>query len=137
MFAVAPDTPLDAAATLELSLPWLARIRELDIPAAFAAQDGAQRPGLIPWDEFDVLFLGGSTEWKTGPIAQQLAAEAKARGKRLHMGRVNSRRRLGLAAWIGCHSVDGTFLTYAPDLNLARLLGWIHDLEQTPHLESS
>jgi hypothetical protein len=135
LFAVAPDTPLDAAATLGLSLPWLDKIRELDIPAAFAAQDGSERPGMVPWDALDVLFLGGSTAWKTGPAARRLAAQALERGKRVHLGRVNSRKRLGLAAWIGCHSVDGTFLTYAPDLNLARLLGWVNDLDQAPYLE--
>jgi hypothetical protein len=136
MFAVAPDTPLDAAATLELSLPWLERIRELDIPAAFAAQDGSERPGMIPWDAFDVLFLGGGTAWKTGPHAARLAGEALARGKRLHMGRVNTRRRLGLASWIGCHSADGTCLAKAPDINLGKLLAWLEDLQRAPYLEA-
>ena len=84
LWAVAPDVPFDAAGTLVKSLPWLARIRELGVPAAFAAQDGCDQLG-VPWDAFDVLFIAGSTEWKTGPIAEQLAREARARGKGIHM----------------------------------------------------
>ncbi|MFJ2812220.1 hypothetical protein [Streptomyces sp. NPDC087294] len=48
LWALAPDQPFDAAGTLTESLPWLARIRELGVPAAFAAQDGCDQPGLLP-----------------------------------------------------------------------------------------
>lgn len=72
LWAVAPDVPLDAAATLAESLPWLEPIRALGIPVAFAAQDGSE-DGLILWDAIDVLFLAGSTEWKTSPTAHRLA----------------------------------------------------------------
>ncbi|MFE9127337.1 hypothetical protein ACFYOF_18290 [Streptomyces sp. NPDC007148] len=54
---MAPDVPMDAAATLAESLPWLERIRGLGVPVAFAAQDGSEH-GHIPWDLIDVLFLG-------------------------------------------------------------------------------
>ncbi|MFD7137035.1 hypothetical protein [Streptomyces sp. NPDC059894] len=115
LWALAPDQPFDAAGTLIESLPWLARIRELGIPAAYAGQDGCDVPGLLPWDAFDVLFLAGSTAWKLGPVAERLAREAKALGKGVHMGRVNSRIRLGIAEWFGCDSADGTYLAYGPD----------------------
>jgi len=133
LWAVAPDVPFDAAGTLAESLPWLARIRALGIPAAFAAQDGCDQLG-VPWDDFDVLFLAGSTEWKTGPVAEALAREAKARGKGVHMGRVNSRRRLQTAEWFGCDSADGTYLAFGPDKNLALLTGWLDELHHTPSL---
>ena len=133
LWAVAPDVPFDAAGTLAESLPWLARIRALGIPAAFAAQDGCDQLG-VPWDDFDVLFLAGSTEWKTGPVAEALAREAKARGKGVHMGRVNSRRRLQTAEWFGCDSADGTYLAFGPDKNLARMRGWLDELHHTPSL---
>jgi hypothetical protein len=133
LWAVAPDVPFDAAGTLAESLPWLARIRELGIPAAFAAQDGCDELG-VPWDAFDVLFLAGSTEWKTGPVAEQLAREAKARGKTVHMGRVNSLARLRTAEWFGCDSADGTYLAFGPTKNLARLTDWLDDLHHTPSL---
>lgn len=133
LWAVAPDVPFDAVGTLAESLPWLARIRELGIPAAFAAQDGCDLLGL-PWDEFDVLFLAGSTKWKVGPVAERLSREAKERGKGVHMGRVNSRHRLGIAEWFGCDSADGTYLAFGPDKNLARLRGWLDDLDRCPSL---
>lgn len=136
LWAVAPDVPFDAAGTLTESLPWLARIRELGIPAAFAAQDGCDLLGL-PWDQFDVLFIAGSTEWKIGPLAERLAREAKERGKAVHMGRVNSRLRLGIAAWFGCDTADGTYLAHGPDINLPRLTGWLDDLHHTPTLFSA
>lgn len=123
LFAVAPDVVGDAVATLERSLPWLPRIRALGYPAAFVAQDGLEDLA-TPWDEFDVLFIGGSTEWKLGHHARNLVREAKRRGKDVHMGRVNSAKRYRYAEAIGCDSADGTFLTYGPDVNLPRLLAW-------------
>jgi len=122
-FAVAPDVVADAAATLERSEPWLARIRDLGIPAALVAQDGLERE-IVPWDTFDVLFVGGSTEWKLGGAARDLVAEAKRRGKAVHMGRVNSRKRFRYADAIGCDSVDGTHIAFGPDENLPVVLSW-------------
>lgn len=131
LWAVAPDVPLDAAATLAESMPWLARIRALGISVAFAAQDGSEH-GLIPWGSFDVLFLAGSTVWKTGPAAHRLAVTARERGMAVHMGRVNSRRRLRLAQAFGCSSCDGTYLAFGPGTNLPRLLAWMNELHATP-----
>jgi hypothetical protein len=135
LWAVAPDVPFDAAGTLAESLPWLAKIRELGIPAAFAAQDGCDEIG-IPWDDFDVLFLAGSTEWKIGPTACRVAQEAKARGKQVHMGRVNSQRRLRIAEDYGCDSCDGTYLAFGPDANLPKLLDWLDDMHHQPSIFS-
>ena len=87
------------------------------------AQDGLEVLP-VPWESFDVLFIGGSTEWKLGPHARALIAEAKARGKWVHMGRVNSRRRFLYADLLGCDSVDGTYLVFGPDVNLPRLINW-------------
>jgi hypothetical protein len=123
LFAVAPDVVGDAAATLERSRPHLPWIRSLGYPAAFVAQDG-QESLPVPWEEFDVLFIGGTTAWKLGPHARALVAEARARGKWVHMGRVNSQRRYEYARAIGCDSADGTFLTFGPHENLPKLLAW-------------
>ncbi|OIJ99016.1 hypothetical protein BIV25_10945 [Streptomyces sp. MUSC 14] len=122
---------MNAAATLAQSLPWLPQIRSLDVPAVFAAQDGSEH-GLIPWHLIDVLFLAGSTEWKTSPAARRLALEARERGLAVHMGRVNSRRRLHIAQAFGCTSADGTYLAFGPDTNLPRLLAWLNELQTTP-----
>lgn len=107
MFAVAPDVVGDAAATLARSLPFLPKIRALGVPAAFVAQDGLEHLE-VPWDEFDVLFIGGTTDWKLDAPARRIVGEAKQRGKWVHMGRVNTERRYKYARAIGCDSADGT-----------------------------
>jgi hypothetical protein len=124
-FAVAPDVVGDAAATLERSRPWLAPIRALGYKVAFVAQDGIEST-VVPWDEFDALFIGGSTEFKLGAVAEAMIREAKARGKYVHVGRVNSKARFDRFAELGADSVDGTFLTFAPRQNIHRLLSWVH-----------
>jgi hypothetical protein len=132
-FATAPDVVGDAAATLVRSAPWLPRIRQLGYPAAFVAQDGLEILD-VPWDTFDVLFLGGSTSWKLSRHAHRLVNRARHRGKMVHMGRVNSYRRLALAAAWGCESADGTYLAYGPEANLPKLLGWLDRINDTPEL---
>lgn len=70
-------------------------------------------------------------DWKLDPIARQLAHDAKARGKWVHVGRVNSGKRwrytTGLPehGGMGADSVDGTFLAGRAK-NLPRLLSWAH-----------
>lgn len=128
-FAVAPDVVGDHAATYERSLPMLDPIRQRVGRAAYAAQNGATSDGM-PWQQFDALFLGGDTEWKLGIEARVLVGEARRRGKWVHMGRVNSLKRLRYADAIGCDSADGTFLAFGPDKNLPILLGWLRDVAQ-------
>jgi len=128
LFAAAPDVVCDAAATLERSASWLERIRALGYPVAYVGQNG-QGDVPVPWDEVDAFFIGGDDPWKLGPEAASLAAEAKGRGKWVHMGRVNSGRRWRYAERIGCDSVDGTFLRW-PTTNLPRLRTWINASDQ-------
>jgi hypothetical protein len=130
-FATAPDVPCDAAATLTRAEPMLEQIRSTGFPAALVAQDGLEDLP-ISWRSFDALFLGGTTGWKLGPAAARLARQARCRGLWVHMGRVNSLRRLRYAQSIGCHSADGTFLAYGPDRNLPILLGWLRTVAQEP-----
>ena len=123
----------DAAATLTRSAPWLSRIRGLGFPVAYVAQDGLPESS-VPWDDIDALFIGGSTEFKLGPVAADAVAEAKQRGKWVHMGRVNSRKRLRYAASIGCDSADGTYLVFAPEKNLSNMLRWLDEINGQPTL---
>lgn len=131
-FVVAPDVPFDAAGTLARSTPMLAPIRAAGYPVAFAAQNGAEDLDMVPWGDIDVLFLAGDTAWKVGSHAHTLTAEARRRGLWVHMGRVNSMRRLQIAAAMGCDSADGTYLAYGPDINLERLLGWLGSMRRNP-----
>jgi len=123
-FAVAPDVVGDAAATLVRSAPMLAPIRALGYRVALVAQNGLEDLD-VPWDAFDVLFIGGDTDWKLGLAARRLVSAAKARGKQVHMGRVNSLQRLRYAEAIGCDSADGTYLAFGPDVNLPSVLAWL------------
>jgi len=124
VFAVAPDVVGDAWRSHLRSFPWLAKIRKLGYPAAYVAQNGAELHP-VPWHDFDVLFIGGDTAWKLGPHARALVAEAKRRGKWVHMGRVNSQRRLAYADAIGCDSADGTYIAFGPDRNFPHVLSWL------------
>jgi hypothetical protein len=128
LFATAPDVVGDAAATLRRAAPVLPVLRRLGFRAAFVAQDGLEALP-VPWDDFDALFVGGTTAWKLSEPAYALVREAKARGKWAHQGRCNSERRLRAAAVGGYDSADGTFLKFGPDKNLPRLLGWLARLE--------
>ena len=124
LFAVAPDVVCDAAASVERLERFSGAMRcWFGLPVAFAAQNGLEAMD-VPWQLFDVLFIGGDTTWKLGAAARRLVREAKARHKKVHMGRVNSLKRLRYAAAIGCDTADGTYITFAPDRNLAAVLGW-------------
>ena len=105
----------------------MSRIRSAGFPVALAAQNGIGDLD-IPWDLFDVLFLGGDTPWKLGPEARAVTAEALRRGKLVHMGRVNSLRRLRYASAIGCSSADGTFLAFGPVIRLPELISWVREV---------
>lgn len=133
-FVVAPDVPFDAAGTLTRSAPMLGPIRAAGYRVALAAQNGSEQAGMVPWDDIDCVFLAGDDVWKLGPDAWRLTQEARRRGKWVHMGRVNSIKRLRHAADTGCDSADGTYLAFGPDVNLGRLLGWLNDLAVRPSL---
>lgn len=105
------------------------RMRVAGFTPAFVCQVGAT-PGSVPGDA-EVLFLGGTTAWKLGPEAWAIA-KAWRDTKWLHMGMVNSERRLRVALAMGCHSCDGTFLTWGPDLNLPRLLHYLRSAQSKP-----
>lgn len=132
IFATAPDRLGDWRVTLDASLPVLSAMAMLSIPSALVAQDGLT-PGDTPWEFFGCLFIGGTGGrggWKESRHAEKLAQEAKRRGKWLHMGRVNSRRREDIAMDWHCDSVDGTYLASAPNILRPKLIGrikWQHD----------
>lgn len=113
LWAVAPDVVCDAKATLERFGYWHKIIKAYGYPIAFAAQNGIERTE-IPWDFFNCLFIGGDNKFKLGEQVAVLIKEAKSRGKLVHMGRVNTMRRIRLAHSFGCDTVDGTGLAAWP-----------------------
>lgn len=137
LFAVVPDVYGNAEGTLKRSLPELSRVRQMGFKAAFVGQDESEK-GYIPWDDFDCLFIGGSTEWKLGSGAASLAGQAKNKDMWVHMGRVNSKKRLLYAASIGCDSADGTFLRFVNrDVTLdgvGKIISWLEAVKSRPNL---
>lgn len=104
-FVVAPDVPFDARRTLEVFDRWAARLAGWRL--ALAIQDG-QEHLTIPWDEIDAVFIGGSDAWKVSPHSRAVVRAAKALGKWIHMGRVNTPKRLATCLEWGVDSIDGT-----------------------------
>lgn len=141
LFVVAPDKLVvlpdgtvvgDARGTLEQFPAWAEEIRAAGFPVAFVAQNGLENMlDEVPWHLVDVLFLGGSTEWKLGDGARACVDRARAEGKRTHMGRVNSGKRLAFANSWGVDTADGTFLAFGPTKNLPRLLAWLDGVDRT------
>jgi hypothetical protein len=123
-FVAVPDVVADAMATLHEFETWLPRLHDYDLPLAFVLQDGVAAPD-VPWDLIEALFIGGSDAFKLGEEARQIVAEAQARGKWVHMGRVNTKRRVAYAREIGCDSIDGTKWVRWRDTYLREGLGLV------------
>lgn len=127
LFAVVPDVVGDARATLDLFGEWCLEVRATGQPIAFVGQDGAEDLP-IPWNDFDAWFIGGSTRWKLSAASAGLAHEAIRQGKWLHMGRVNSRKRMTSAASFGCDSIDGSSASMFGDRNVPRYCAWLEQI---------
>lgn len=100
LWIVVPDVVGDAEETVKMWNEWYERIEPFG-PLAFACQDG-MNPESVPEKAF-CCFIGGTTRWK-------LKNAHRFKGVRpwLHIGRVNTYRRLRWAEDIGADSVDGT-----------------------------
>jgi hypothetical protein len=117
LFVSCPDVVADHAQTLKLWREWSPVIEEAGQTPAFVLQDGAtwdQVPSEVP------VFVGGSTEFKLGYDCAALVRCAKHEGRWVHMGRVNSAKRMAYAASIGVDSVDGTGWVRFKDRHLQR-----------------
>lgn len=132
IFVAAPDVVGDAAATLARFAFWAPALEYYGLPIAFVAQDGLT-PDMVPWDQIACLFVGGSTTYKEGDAAAALMREAHARGKWVHVGRVNTLRRYWLLSSLPVDSIDGLSFsawsdTYIPWM-LRRFEGVQHRME--------
>lgn len=114
LWVTAPDVVANATATLLRWRMWRPVLYYYGLPAAFVAQDG-QEDLPVPWNDLSCLFIGGSTKWKEGPYAAKLILEAKHRDKWVHIGRVNTLRRMWLMSALDADSIDGTCFSRFPD----------------------
>ena len=136
-FVVVPDIVAGGVRSLEFSLRWLCRLRDFPSPMALAVQDGMRLEDVAPWlgagrDRAQVIFVGGSTEWKLATMSQW-ADLARQRGVSCHVGRVNTMRRVRYCVGAGAHSFDGSgpsrFASEIPKLDSCRRT---HDIFNPP-----
>jgi hypothetical protein len=110
LFVTVPDVVADSAATRAMFDAWAPELERRELPLAIVAQDGMtvdELHELAP--RLAALFIGGSTEWKLGDEAAELAREAKSLGLFVHWGRVNTRRRFDhIVATGAADSFDGS-----------------------------
>lgn len=142
-FVSCPDVVGDAGETWRLYRLWAPVIRSLGLPVALVLQDGLEKfkwRAALPsaWDDIAAVFVGGSTKWKEGEHAAALVREAKARGKWVHAGRVNSYRRIRRFAELGADSFDGTGFSAWGDKRIGLAVKWIdralRDIRTQPSL---
>lgn len=108
-FVIAPDIVAGGDQSLLFSESWMPYLRNMRL-VLLAIQDGitADAAGeFLRHHPNAGLFLGGSTEYKLQTMfAWGLVAHAF--GRYYHVGRVNTARRIQLAAEAGADSFDGT-----------------------------
>lgn len=104
LFVAVPDVVGSARRTLEVFAHWHSTLERW--PLALVCQDG-QEDLPIPWELIAAVFIGGSTAWKMSAEAKAICKAAKAIGKHVHVGRVNTPDRLQEFSEIA-DSVDGT-----------------------------
>lgn len=107
-FVVAPDVVCGGLDSLARSLSWLPWLQERSHLVLLAVQNGMEPKDLCPYVGPNVgLFVGGDATWKESslPLWGQLARD---RNCYLHVGRVNTRRRIRLCALAGADSIDGS-----------------------------
>ncbi len=124
LWVSAPDVVADGKRTLERFGVWQPVLAELGVPVAFVAQDGAEDLD-VPWGRLRCLFVGGSTDWKLSQASRDLIGEAKRRGRWVHVGRVNSQKRVRWCVEAGADSFDGSGFGMFPAVNVPKGLAWI------------
>ncbi len=107
-FVAVPDVVGSARRTLEVFERWSYKLGNWKL--ALVAQDG-QEDLEIPWDRIDAIFIGGTTGWKLSKHAADVCKAAKALGKWIHAGRVNTPARFEYFESLGADSIDGTGLS--------------------------
>jgi len=127
LFIAMPDVVGNTEETLKSFKIWYPVFeRYYNAPIAYVLQDGVNQ-NEIPWDSINAVFIGGSTEWKLSKEAANIVHVAKEKGKWVHMGRVNSFKRVRYAYTIGCDSFDGTQFSMFPDTYIPQALDWLEN----------
>lgn len=105
---VLPDIVAGGRASLDLSMRWLNRCLSACPMVLIAVQDGMAEADLAHLVGHKVgIFLGGSTAWKLANMAAW-GAFCRARRVHYHVARVNTAKRVWMAAAAGADSIDGS-----------------------------
>lgn len=91
LFVAIPDVVGDAQRTSELFRHF--KLRTNEFVRALVLQNGIERVE-IPWDDIGAVFIGGDDDFKVSPGAFRCARTAKMLGKWVHVGRVNTAKRM-------------------------------------------
>ena len=108
---VVPDIVCGGMESLEYSLRWLERLKGIPTRLLIAVQNG-----MVPDDVRELLspstglFIGGDTVFKLSSL-DAWSKLARRRNCYLHVGRVNSAKRIAICAAAGVNSFDGTSVT--------------------------
>jgi hypothetical protein len=108
---------------------WLEEIGRIPFPLAFVLQNGCHESE-VPWGAIDAVFVGGDNRFKLRQSAGLIEA-AKSRGKAVHIGRVNTLRRLRYAYDLGADTVDGTAYSMYPEAHLPTALSFVRGLDKS------
>ena len=104
LFLTLPDIVGDAQRTVELFDAFWHKVN--GVPLALVLQDGVER-ATIPWCKLHTIFIGGTDAFKISPAAFAAARAAKMLGKWVHVGLVNTAKRV--RDWVGlADSIDGS-----------------------------
>lgn len=123
-FVTIPDVVGDAKETNRLFNKYNSIVVGLGWKTAYVAQDGLDY-GMIPWGEFSTIFIGGTTEFKFSKFCEKIITKSINNTVKVHIGRVNSKKRYQHFKNLGADSCDGTYLMWGPDTNLPKLLRWL------------
>lgn len=105
---VLPDIVAGGVASLELSTRYMNRCLAVAPLVLIAVQNGMEPADLAPLVGPSVgIFLGGSTDWKLDRM-REWGNFCAVRRLHYHVARVNSIKRMALAASCGAASVDGS-----------------------------
>lgn len=129
LFAVVPDVVTDHESTLKLYKKYNEPIKELGYKLAFVLQDGLkikEIPGSADW-----LFVGGTTEFK---LSKTITDIIKNKDRPVHVGRVNSNKRILHFYLAGADSVDGTTIIYQPDKRFQELDLFMKNMKKQRYL---
>ena len=107
-FIVVPDIVEGGLESLRFSESWLPTLDGIGKRRLIAVQDGMTTADVEPILSTEIgIFIGGSTEFKENTMPEW-GRVCRDKNAYLHVGRVNSRRRIKLCATCGVHSFDGS-----------------------------